>query len=102
MNKYVKTICLANEEPKENKVVLISGWGKTSEGGSNSDVLMKVIVSIISRQRCSIMYGSALITNQMFCAGGFGKGICQGDSGGTYIDSLYQFLIQKKYIILNC
>ena len=84
MNEYVKTICLANKEPtEETKIVLISGWGDTSVGGSYSDVLMKTIVSIVSRQRCSIIYGESQITNQMLCVGGFGKGTCLGDSGGT-------------------
>ena len=101
MNEYVKTVCLANKEPtEENKVVLISGWGRTSEGGSSSDVLMKGIVSIISRRKCSIMYKEHTtkftITNQMICAGSFGRDTCQGDSGGIYINNLYQFLVQKK------
>ena len=107
MNEYVKTICLANKEPtEETKIVLISGWGDTSEGGSYSDVLMKAIVSIVSRKRCSIMYGElvpkALITNQMFCAASFGKDTCRRDSGGSHINNLYQFFIQIKYITLNC
>ena len=89
MTKYAKTICLANKEPtEENDVVLISGWGRTSEGGQHSDVLMKGIVSIISRQKCSILYEKEppkkTITNQMICAGSFSKDSCQGDSGGTY------------------
>ena len=95
MNEYVKTVCLANKEPtEENKVVIISGWGKTSEGGSSSDVLMKGIVSIISRQKCSILYEKAVktITNQMICAGSFGRDTCQGDSGGIY----------KQFISIPC
>ena len=91
MTKYAKTICLANKEPtEEDNVVLISGWGRTSEGGSQSDILMKGIVSIISRQKCSILYKKAVktITNQMICAGSFGKDTCQGDSGGKYMQTI--------------
>ena len=105
MTKYAKTICLANKEPtEEDNIVLISGWGKTSEGGSQSDILMKGIVSIISRQKCSILYEKAVktITNQMICAGSLGKDTCQGDSGGKYMQIILINSFFNNFKMLTC
>lgn len=55
---------------------MVAGWGSTTtEGGSISDILRKVVVPIITGITCS---------NQMtnpsgqFCAGEGGKDSCQG------------------------
>lgn len=61
------------------------GFGRTSNGGSLSDVLLKVDVNIVSYQTCRIAYGDDIFNNVMVCAGGNGKDACQGDSGGTRV-----------------
>jgi secreted trypsin-like serine protease len=59
------------------------GWGDTSEGGSPSTVLQKVLVTRQSSTACNNAYPGE-ITTSMFCAGERvgGKDTCQGDSGG--------------------
>ncbi|KAF2879681.1 hypothetical protein ILUMI_26487 [Ignelater luminosus] len=75
-------INLVDEEVLPDVPVVVTGWGTTSEGGSLSSTLQRVVVHTITRQQCQSSYGS-LITNRMICAGGWGgKDSCQGDSGG--------------------
>jgi secreted trypsin-like serine protease len=59
------------------------GWGDTSEGGSPSTVLRKVLVTRQSSTACNTAYPGE-ISSSMFCAGerAGGKDTCQGDSGG--------------------
>jgi secreted trypsin-like serine protease len=67
------------------KLGTVTGWGTTSEGGSTSNVLMKVTLPLISNVSCSASYNS--ITDNMLCAGYSegGKDACQGDSGGPLV-----------------
>lgn len=63
---------------------MIAGWGTTSENGSESTVLKKAKVPIISNNQCKAT-GLKGITSKMLCAGRLLKGgvdSCQGDSGG--------------------
>ncbi|XP_068167979.1 granzyme A-like isoform X2 [Antennarius striatus] len=80
------------KEPKPNTKCLVAGWGKTSDAAKkNSDVLMAVNVTVISRQTCnSAEYYNfnPIITSSMICAGSSGKNkadTCQGDSGGPLL-----------------
>jgi len=65
------------------KKLTVSGWGHTSQGGSNAAVLHSVKVPGISNSRCNNLYNGE-ITSQMICAGIDDGGIdsCQNDSGG--------------------
>jgi secreted trypsin-like serine protease len=60
----------------------VTGWGLTSDGGTASDTLQQVTISILSNGSCSSVYSS--FTGNMLCAGVLtgGKDSCQGDSGG--------------------
>lgn len=64
-----------------------SGWGTTSEGGSTSNVLMKVNLPLIDDAECSKAYSDRFYKKSMICAGYMsgGKDTCQGDSGGPLI-----------------
>ena len=66
----------------DDKTMTVSGWGSTSQGGSQAQVLMSVDVPGMSNQQCGNAYSG--ITNAMLCAGRDEGGIdsCQGDSGG--------------------
>jgi len=63
------------------------GWGNTTEGGQQSDHLMKVDVPITSDEECDAAYGSSYTPDGMVCAGfpDGGKDACQGDSGGPLV-----------------
>lgn len=61
-----------------------AGWGRTSEGGSSSNILLKVSVPYIDDETCRQAYGNSRIVDSMICAGVLGEGgrdACQGDSG---------------------
>ncbi|MFO7191957.1 MULTISPECIES: serine protease [Thermocrispum] len=63
------------------------GWGDTTEGGEQSDHLMKVDVPVTSDEECSAAYGSLYEADGMICAGfpEGGKDACNGDSGGPLV-----------------
>ncbi|XP_015608818.1 trypsin alpha-3 [Cephus cinctus] len=87
LGKTVKPVKLATAEPTEGRVVSITGWGTTSQGGYTSNTLLEVNVPVVERAVCAKAYGSmnAPITDRMICAGLLeegGKDACQGDSGG--------------------
>ncbi|XP_010875202.2 granzyme A [Esox lucius] len=67
----------------------VAGWGTTSEGGSPSDVLLAVNVTVIDRKACnSPERYNGTITKRMFCAGFLNNhpaDSCQGDSGGPLV-----------------
>ena len=70
--------------PDVGAMFRVFGWGRTTQGGTASDVLRQVDVPLAD---CSAYPGE--ITNTMFCAGTPGKDSCQGDSGGgLYADGL--------------
>ncbi|TMW64505.1 hypothetical protein Poli38472_011385 [Pythium oligandrum] len=59
------------------------GWGTTSSGGSQSNVLLQVDVNIVSNDDCKKVLS---VTDTMICAGGeLNKDSCQGDSGGPLV-----------------
>lgn len=69
----------ASSSLSEGDPLTVIGFGRTSEGGSTSDVLLEVGVDYTS---CAA-YGNSADPVFMFCAGGEGgKDSCQGDSGG--------------------
>ena len=72
-------------------LIVSSGWGRLSFGGSTSNVLREVNMEVISNSQCKKAYGASRITENMLCAnaagGQGGKGTCQGDSGGPLVSS---------------
>jgi trypsin len=62
----------------------VMGWGTTSEGGTQSDVLLEVDLPIISNEDCDQCYGGGQISTDMVCAFNPGFDSCQGDSGGCF------------------
>ena len=71
----------------DDKTMTVSGWGRTSSGGSQANALLKVDVPGISNAVCKTKYSPSQINESMMCAGREAGGIdsCQGDSGGMYI-----------------
>nr|XP_045623273.1 trypsin-1-like [Procambarus clarkii] len=62
----------------------VSGWGRTTEGGKASTILLYTQVPVLTDHDCREAYTQDEIMDSMLCAGleEGGKGICQGDSGG--------------------
>jgi trypsin len=73
----------------EGASVVVAGWGSTSFGGSTSEDLLKVSVTVQYPNTCrdSSLYTENEITDKMLCAGvpEGGQDACQGDSGGPLI-----------------
>ena len=91
INKFVNTACLPFSEPNDDSTVIISGWGKLKDSArTDSKVLQKAEINIISRKQCKDMYSkpspygvTGEINENMICAASKGKDSCQGDSGGN-------------------
>jgi len=86
-NGFINTIDMAYMYPKDNDKAIITGWGRTTQGGQPSPKLMEVEIPIVSQEKCRQAYGQSRITNSMICAGldEGGKDSCQGDSGGPLL-----------------
>ncbi|XP_046882384.1 elastase-1-like [Hypomesus transpacificus] len=68
--------------PHKN-VCYVTGWGRTSTGGSLSNQLKQAHLPLIDHQTCTSRgwWGSTVKTS-MVCAGGSMEAGCNGDSGG--------------------
>jgi hypothetical protein len=65
--------------------VWVSGWGRTTQGGSGSNALLHADVSLISNSQCNASdWYDGDVKNTEICAGLAEGGVdtCQGDSGG--------------------
>lgn len=83
-------IALADSSPpKPGRLLVVTGWGATSEGGDGSLALRKVVVPTVALDECNgpKQYNGG-VSAGMLCAGIGGKDSCQGDSGGPLVDSL--------------
>jgi trypsin len=76
-------------EPEDLELLVVTGWGTTSEGGNLADTLQKVQVPYVPNERCAAEYEGVFsgveVTDGMLCAGDEENGgidACQGDSGG--------------------
>ncbi|KAG9405045.1 hypothetical protein AC1031_004146 [Aphanomyces cochlioides] len=62
---------------------IVRGWGTTSSGGSQSNVLLEVEVDALENTKCASLLSGYTVDDTMICAGGkAGEDSCQGDSGG--------------------
>ncbi|XP_076060295.1 trypsin I-P1-like [Oratosquilla oratoria] len=82
----VNTICLpARNTTFVGHHCMVTGWGRTKQHGSNSDLLQTIRVPVIPNGICRKAYQKVnTITQGMICAGWSegGQGPCVGDSGG--------------------
>lgn len=64
-------------------VATVIGWGRTSIGGSGSDILKKLRTEIISNDECTTHLNETILETTI-CAGkqGSSEAVCDGDSGG--------------------
>ena len=88
-NSKARAACLPSSEDYHNVPVniptlYISGWGSAPEIEAElSPRLRSAVLPYITPQECEKRIGSLGFTYNMICAGGQGKDICFGDSGGN-------------------
>ena len=79
----LQPICLPKPgQDYDNVTAVVTGWGRLSSSGPQSDILKEVNVTTISNQECRESYGHHKISDDMICAAAVGRDSCQGDSGG--------------------
>ncbi|XP_064480504.1 plasma kallikrein-like isoform X1 [Ornithodoros turicata] len=88
--EYIGPVCLPEpEEDYAGAMCTTSGWGRTANDGTASDILQKVDLPIWTNEECALAYAEheLNITDNMVCAGykEGGKGACHGDSGGPLV-----------------
>ncbi|HEU4422806.1 MAG TPA: serine protease, partial [Pilimelia sp.] len=81
------TIPIVTDTQYNNGTFTVTGWGNTSENGSQTPNLMKADVPFVDDATCRRNYaavGEPFVDDAMICAGFSGGGVdtCQGDSGG--------------------
>ena len=84
--KTVRPLCLPGKRetlPIPGTECVVSGWGRVQAKGSNSDVLRKVSVPLVSWDDCKLQYD--YLPDDAICAGSSSEGsadACLSDSGG--------------------
>lgn len=90
-NSHIRPACLpTGSDSYSGFKAIVTGWGTTSSGGSQSSKLREVTVDVLSNAQCKASsYSNSDITDRMLCAAvnGGGKDACQGDSGGPLVSS---------------
>lgn len=91
LNSRVQTIDWLRLGVNENlaapgTLATVTGWGRTTQGGSAATVLQEVQLPIVDNATCDAAM-LADITGNMLCAGYVegGQDSCQGDSGGPLV-----------------
>ncbi|XP_061196769.1 fibrinolytic enzyme, isozyme C-like [Saccostrea echinata] len=78
----------ANEDFTYIADCFITGWGRTSGGGSVSDILMEAQMTNIANTECANLWSNvngAAIFDSHICPYESNKSACNGDSGGPYV-----------------
>ena len=74
--------------PIGSQLLTVVGFGHTSFGGLNSNILLEAQVNNVPYLTCFSNYGNLFIDNEtMICASAPNKDACSGDSGGPLIDT---------------
>lgn len=92
----VNSVCLPERNEEHSGEAELVGWGLFSNRNEMADSLQIADVPILPRPLCVDLYrrrtgliqwliGIELITEKQICAGTFGRGICQGDSGSALV-----------------
>ncbi|XP_016117971.1 transmembrane protease serine 11G-like [Sinocyclocheilus grahami] len=103
---YIRPVCLAAAGSVFGGGMesWVTGWGRLQSGGSVSDMLQEVTMTVVNNIDCNKSYGGS-ITSNMICAGQQGKSACPGDSGGPMLSRNGSLWIQSgiaSFIIIPC
>jgi secreted trypsin-like serine protease len=86
--------------PSVDTLSTVIGWG-TTEGGSQSNVLLEADLPIISNKdcdKCQSQYG-ATVTSNMICGFDLGHGACYGDSGEYMLHRSVDCIVTQEKLI---
>ncbi|XP_069679948.1 trypsin-7-like [Periplaneta americana] len=85
----IQPIAMTTADPPAGIAVIVTGWGRLTEGGQVPVQLQQVQINIVDFDECNNIYMEDYggITKRMICAGvpEGGKGVCNGDSGGPLV-----------------
>jgi len=88
-NEAVIPACLPSRTDRDysGSEAVVSGWGRTTEGGSTSDTLRETSVTVLANTDalCRTGAGQATVPNSKLCGYRAGTDSCQGDSGGPLV-----------------
>ncbi|CAH2224573.1 chymotrypsin-like elastase family member 1 [Pelobates cultripes] len=78
-----------------NFACVVTGWGRTTTGGSSPSILQQAPLPVVAHSTCSSSsYWGSTVKSTMVCAGGDGvRASCNGDSGGPLncsVSGVYQ------------
>ncbi|XP_044141384.1 chymotrypsin-like elastase family member 1 [Bufo gargarizans] len=86
LNSAVKlaTLPASGATLANNYNCVVTGWGRTSTGGSLPAILQQATLPVVAHATCSLSaWWGTTVKTTMVCAGGDGiKSSCNGDSGG--------------------
>uniref|UniRef100_A0A672J3A1 pancreatic elastase n=1 Tax=Salarias fasciatus TaxID=181472 RepID=A0A672J3A1_SALFA len=91
LNSYVQLGSLppSGQILPHNNLCYITGWGRTSTGGSLSAQLKEAYLPLVDYKTCSSSgWWGSTVKNSMVCGGGGAESGCNGDSGGP-LNCLY-------------
>uniref|UniRef100_A0A3P8WQB1 pancreatic elastase n=1 Tax=Cynoglossus semilaevis TaxID=244447 RepID=A0A3P8WQB1_CYNSE len=97
LNTYVQLGSLppSGQVLPHNNNCYITGWGRTSTGGSLSPQLKQAYLPLVSHEVCSRSdWWGSTIKNTMVCGGGGSDSGCNGDSGGPL-----NCMVSNKYYV---
>ncbi|XP_049860229.1 trypsin delta-like [Schistocerca gregaria] len=86
----VQTVSLGTADIDAGTSVTITGWGALDYTQVLPEQLQAVTTVIVARRDCNIYYLGG-ITENMICAGEYGRGACNGDSGGPLVVGSTQY-----------
>ncbi|KAM6946689.1 elastase-1-like [Lycodopsis pacificus] len=97
LNSYVQLGSLppTGQILPHNNLCYVTGWGRTSTGGSLPAQLQQAYLPVVDHKTCTSYgwWGSTVKTN-MVCGGGGAEAGCNGDSGGPL-----NCLVDGKYYV---
>ncbi|XP_045139209.1 mite allergen Der f 3-like [Portunus trituberculatus] len=73
-------------EPATGTKMVAVGWGKDGPDGELQTMQKAVNMTYLSRDECSVIFGTFVQPNEGCLEGGDGHGICLGDEGGIAED----------------
>lgn len=95
--EFIKPVCIADRQTSTITNGVVIGWGVSDDTNIPSNIPRKIVIPILQNLDCLKKNRGLLsiISNDLFCAGKTGSGVCMGDSGsGYYVEVDGQFYVR--------